>query len=403
MLTISQRSGLTRTALTCLLALGFFGGPSVGSRSPAAIAGELTMDERSWSRGNIPSLTFTVRTGRGLPQKVLAYLYFSDEPGAFADPDAYTIFAGEIPVPGSISVPALPPPYRFHPITDLTPERFIQGAIFDLSDGLVDVTNEVYLDIVYSGLPTVYQLDIETEDDFATALVNGQSISTPPEFGNLVSISALQPPTGAQHFGPAAFDSSPAGPNAEAEDQDLLVDVGNVLILQENGVQNTPGTFDKPDDAANGGTLVFDFTGFDFLEKVAPESLFLIDIDADAPAAPVQPTSVTITLTDVLGKTRVYTIPQGWTEDVTRFPDAGVRKLSLVTLDPQPGFLATAVATATEQPDYLPGEIVRMEVKLEGSGAIDNVTFSKEADPIPGPPPSLRGNGTGGTRPVSWR
>lgn len=366
------------------------------------ITGQISMNERSWGRGSIPTLTFTASTGRGSPQKVLAFLYFSDEPGAFDDRDALTTFAGEITVPGSITCPVLPPPFR-GPVTALTPERFIQGALFDLSGDLVDVTNEVYLDIVYEAQPVTYLLDTETEDDFTTELVNGQAISTPPEFGNLVSISTLQPPAGAQHFGAAAFDSDPDGANAEAEDQDLLVDIGNVMILQENGVQNTPGIFSKPDDAANGGTLVFDFTGFNFLEKVAPESLFLIDIDSDAPAAPVQPTAVTITLTDVLGKQRVYTIPQGWTEDVSRFPDAGVRKLSLVTLDPQPGFLAASIATASEQPDYLAGEIVRLEVKLEGSGAIDNLTFSKEADPIQAPPPVRRGNGAGGTRPVSLR
>ena len=52
-------------------------------------------------------------------------------------------------------------------------------------------------------------LDFETEDDFTTPLVNGQDISTPPEFGNLVFISS----TG-NNLGAAIFDSDPNGPNA---------------------------------------------------------------------------------------------------------------------------------------------------------------------------------------------
>jgi len=62
-------------------------------------------------------------------------------------------------------------------------------------------------------------LDFQVEDDFTTPLVNGQDISTPAEFGALVSITS----TG-MNAGAAIFDSTPAGPNDPSQDRDLLVD-----------------------------------------------------------------------------------------------------------------------------------------------------------------------------------
>ena len=46
-------------------------------------------------------------------------------------------------------------------------------------------------------------------------------------------------------------------------DPDLLVDRGNVLILQNdlNAGQSSGGTFFSPDDDADGGTLRFEFFG----------------------------------------------------------------------------------------------------------------------------------------------
>ena len=48
----------------------------------------------------------------------------------------------------------------------------------------------------------------------ATPLANGQDITTPPEFGNLVAIEGFGPHT----FGAAIFDSTPGGPNAGGPD-----------------------------------------------------------------------------------------------------------------------------------------------------------------------------------------
>ena len=55
---------------------------------------------------------------------------------------------------------------------------------------------------------------------------NGQKISG-TELSPLVSISSAGP-----NLGATIFDTDPMGPNMHADDQDLLVDVGNVLILQ---------------------------------------------------------------------------------------------------------------------------------------------------------------------------
>ena len=82
-------------------------------------------------------------------------------------------------------------------------------------------------------------VDFET-DDFGQALINGQSISTLPdvlagetvfEFGNHVSISTVQSGTDG-HLGAAIYDSTPG---VNPVDQDLWVDRGNILILQNDG------------------------------------------------------------------------------------------------------------------------------------------------------------------------
>jgi hypothetical protein len=203
--------------------------------------------------------------------------------------------------------------------------------------------------------------------------VNGQDLTTPPEFGRLFSISSAQPQTGPRHQGPAIFDTDPNGPNAHSSDLDLLVGLGNAVILQENPGQRVPGIFDLPDDAANGGTIIFDFGPLDFIRKVEPVSLDLIDVDAAGGG-------VKVFLTDVLGRVRVYSAPNGWTEDIHTQGPPGYRTLDLTTLAPQPGFRATA--TVTTDADFIPTEVVRMEVVELGSGAIDNLVLRFEADPL---------------------
>ena len=196
-------------------------------------------------------------------------------------------------------------------------------------------------------------------DDFGAPLVNGQDITTPPEFGNVVSISA----TGIDNFGAAVFDSTPGGPNVAGPDPDLLVGLGNVLILQEDEAQTVPGIFDQPDDAKLGGTMIFDFT-----DPVELFSVDLIDIDTTPPSQ-----DVTVTLFDDAGLTRVYDVPSGWTGDVFTEGPPGYRSLFLNSLADQAGFQSTA--SVSETAGFRPVAVVRLEIQFDGSGGVDNLTF----------------------------
>lgn len=359
-------------SLTCL-ALIASSLSSTPAEPPVIVAtGQIGFTEPIWGRGRFPTLSFGVTGGRGpAPFKVLAYLYISDFPDAFTTTTYAPQFVGVLQAPSSVEVVVQRP--ERGPINAYSREKFVQGALFDPTTGaLLDVTNQAYLDIAYDSSPVGFQLDFQTEDDFTTPLVNGQSLSTPPEFGRLVSLSSQQPTVGAPHHGLAIFDSSPGGPNASSSDPDLLVNLGNVLILQENGGQTVPGIFNLPDDSASGGTMVFEFSGFDFIEKVEPRSIDLIDVDFAGAGARV-------TLIDVLGHTRTFSVPTNWTGDIHSDGPPGYRTLDLTTLDPQPGFASTA--TAKGDFDFIPGEVVRMEVELKGSGAVDNLVFVREQDP----------------------
>lgn len=215
-----------------------------------------------------------------------------------------------------------------------------------------------------SGAAEIFKLDFSTEDDFLTPLVNGQDISTPPEFGRLVSISSI----GNQHRGPAIFDSNPSGPNFGGPDPDLLVGLGKILILQSTtaATQTVPGIFNVPNDDADGGTFVFDYA--------SPFRMLSIDvIDIDSPTQ-----GVNFELTDIDGRKRFYTVPSMWTRDINNTPSAaGYETLNLETLAPQPGE-GGGIATASEQDGFNPDAVIRMTAHFLGSGALDNMTFTPE-------------------------
>ena len=199
-------------------------------------------------------------------------------------------------------------------------------------------------------------LDFETEDDFLTALVNGQDIDT--EFGNLVVITGSGP-----NLGPAIFDTSEFGPNFGGNDEDLLVRTGNALILQDLPLQSVPGIYDTASDDSDGGTLSFDF--------VSPSEVLSVDlIDVDLGPG-VQDASVV--LTDVSGATRTYTVPGGWTKDIQIEGAPGYGTLDLTTLADQPGVHSTA--TAVEDDGFDASVVVRMDVVFSSSSALDNLSF----------------------------
>jgi hypothetical protein len=227
-------------------------------------------------------------------------------------------------------------------------------------------------------------LDFET-DDFGTPLVNGQSISTFPdaqdakgnfdtvfEFGNVVNISTIQNGTDG-HEGAAIFDST-TGVNYE--DDDLWVNKGNILIIQNDAhpatvLDPTYGLrFTRPDDEKSGddrGTIVFDF-----LQPSEMISMDLIDFNGGS--------GLQISLIDSAGDMRVYNVPSKWTTDPLVAP-VGWQTLMLDTLDPQPSEPnATGDDAIVIQNDagFEPGDVMRMEVLFTGfpcSGAIDNVRF----------------------------
>lgn len=203
-------------------------------------------------------------------------------------------------------------------------------------------------------------IDFTTDED-GTPLLNGQSISSPDEFGTEVSIS-----TNVGNLGAAIFDTDPAGPNVGSVGQDdLLVGLGNALIIQHQNypTQTVDGIFDEPVDATTGGIFNFDFTN-----PSTVHSIDLIDLDGNAGA--------NVLLIDTLGNTRNYAVPDRWTNDVRNEPN-GYATLDLTTLADQAGETAN-VATATEDAGFNASAVSRVEVTLFGSGAIDNLVYVPE-------------------------
>src|SRR5262249_26642342 len=117
--------------------------------------------------------------------------------------------------------------------------------------------------------PRCNTLDFHQDEDlFVTPLANGQHINT--EFGMRVTVTSAGTNAGA-----AIFDSTPGGPNGAGPDPDLLVDTGNLLILQsENFPPDANDVFPVPDDDDDGGTLSLAFPS-----PIEARSLRLVDLD----------------------------------------------------------------------------------------------------------------------------
>ena len=201
-------------------------------------------------------------------------------------------------------------------------------------------------------------IDFETDDRFDARLLNGLQVKNPDPFGRLVTITG----TGGNH-GPAIFASSMLGPNAGGTDPDLLVNAGNLLVLQEDPLQTVPGVFDHPSDSWVGGTLTFEFPS-----PVELHSIDLVDID---PGPPVQ--DALVNLFDGAAGTRTFHVPGGWTGDVAKHGPPGFGTLDLRDLLPQPGLFAEA--TAWQDAGFEPGDVRRMTVQLSGSGAVSQLVF----------------------------
>lgn len=243
-------------------------------------------------------------------------------------------------------------------------------------------------------------IDFETEDDFTTPLVHGQSVystarpdrpsgpavaysqDTVLEFGNLFNISSTVIGGAAGHLGPAIFDSNRSP--ASTTDDDLLVGLGNMLLLHRTEGPNhsfdaTHGlVFNNPNDEADfddRGSIVFDF----LIPLVRPVSVDLADIDHNV--------EVVVLLTDDLGRTRSYLVPEDWTTDINLVPGSlGYRTLDLQTLLPQAGdpLAGGLAATAIQDAGYDGNHVARMEFQFLGlspSGALDNLVFEVVPEP----------------------
>ncbi|MEM8679883.1 MAG: hypothetical protein AAGF97_11065 [Planctomycetota bacterium] len=192
-------------------------------------------------------------------------------------------------------------------------------------------------------------------DSFA----NGTEIS-----GNIVSpLVSIDSSDGA---GVAIFDTDPNGPNSivvppcQGQDLDLLVDQGNLLIVQnfECPDQTVPGVFDAPNDNV-GGTIDFGFT-----TAVMMTSIDLADINGNS--------ATDVLLTDDMGLTRTYSVPNEWTGDLA------FATLDLTTLMPQSGPGPGGDATAMEDAGFNASSVISMSIAFSGSGGVNNIIFIPE-------------------------
>ena len=218
-------------------------------------------------------------------------------------------------------------------------------------------------------------ITFDTEDDFTTPLMNGQIVDpafdpVDLEFGNLFDVSSTSPGTG-PHLGVTVFDSDQCCPS---EDDDLLVNRGNILILQDD---EEPGTmlhpnvglrYQRPDDEdefSHRGSIVFDF-----FNPVVANSIDLVDVNGD--------TFVVVTLTDSAGKQRQYDVPNGFTNN---FPTLnGFDTLNLNTLANQVGEGGGTV-TASQDIGFDSLDVRKLDVFFIGSGGLDTLRFEVIPEP----------------------
>ncbi len=233
-------------------------------------------------------------------------------------------------------------------------------------------------------LASAITIDFDTEDDFVTQLINGQIVDpafdgVDLEFGNLVSISSTQIGPGA-HNGATIFDSDPTGPNSGSQDPDLLVDRGNILILQSNNPGSANDTsldgtyglvYDNPNDEADfndRGSIVFDF-----IAPVVALSLEIVDANGGFLAE--------IILTDGSNLNRTFTVNSGFSEDINVCGVCnGYETLDLTNIGVQVGE-GGGTASGVDDVGFDQFDVTRLEVKFLGnpsSGGIDTLVFVPE-------------------------
>jgi hypothetical protein len=241
-------------------------------------------------------------------------------------------------------------------------------------------------------------IDWETDGVNGTGspMVNGQAVCTGQggcviggdtvfEFGGAVSVSTTADGPGS-HMGAAAFDST-IGVNPG--DPDLFVELGNILVLQNNDHPTTTlgpngQVFDTPDDEKDwfdAGSIVLDFSS-----SVLLQSIVLIDINGGV--------NVDLTLTDSNNLQRIYSVPEKWTQDVDVCgglnPPAciGYHTLDLTDVNPQsgePNAIGGDAVVSLEDVGFVPSDVVQLDIHFLSatgtgpiSGGIDAILYTPE-------------------------
>ena len=217
-------------------------------------------------------------------------------------------------------------------------------------------------------------IDFSTEDDFLTPLVNGQEINSPGEFGILVDIYSSSPTDRL-----AIFDTSDPGPNDSGGDDDLLVNLGNALIIQNPSLTSQTGDiFDTPNDDAGGGNITVDL-----ITPGEVGSIDLIDINGGGQ--------------QVTGFQRIYDVPSNWTLDIAGSGPDGFDTLSLLTTAPQLGEGGATATVTFNDPSYDQSALATISLDFAGSGAVDNIVINSLI-PAPGAIALFAGAGFVGVR-----
>ncbi len=231
---------------------------------------------------------------------------------------------------------------------------------------MVSNTRKLFVALVAVGLvvpATFAELITFDVGDGGMVLQNGMPVDSPGAFGDVFTIGS----TG-DNLGSVVFDSNPVGPNADAADQDLLIDMTNILILQDRDQPGqNGGLVTSPNDSFEGGSIMFDFSvaGFD----IEVQSIDVIDIDEGS--------AMTLTLTDAFGRSREVGVPSGFTGDI-RDGDVGTALIDLLggpQVSPIDGGLLTTVG---QEAGFDSTNIVSLLVDLSGSSALDNLRFVPE-------------------------
>lgn len=205
-------------------------------------------------------------------------------------------------------------------------------------------------------------IDWEQPGSGTGTIDNGQDLDTP----GLMDPDIRVVPFGQSSHGVAAFDSDPAGPNSQAGAPGLLVERGNLLVIQSDLTQSTPGIYDAPAPSPTGGTVVIQF-----LRRVVPKSIDLVSL---GPAVTAR-----VTVRDTAGRGRTFDVPPGFTSDGVATPIGAVRGLPLDRFADQQGF--AAVATVEQDPGFDSTRIDHMEVWMDGPGALDRLVLD-DAGPL---------------------